>query len=738
LETVEIIIPAAASVVALIAALFIVSLRRRRQARDETSHAAAIADNLHLPASLHPVIDTDVCIGSLACIQACPEGDILGIVDGAAKLIIGTNCIGHGRCASECPVGAIKLVFGTSERGLDLPEVDGHFESSRAGVHIVGELGGMGLIKNAITQGLQVAEHLATTIKKNNDGVSDVVIVGAGPAGLATALGCREAGLTFRLLERGAFGGTIANYPRQKVVMTDKIKLPLVGTFGKKLISKEQLMASWRKIANKANLHVEEGVMVDGVAGDDGHFVVETSRGPVPGRKVVLATGRRGTPRTLGVPGEELPKVTYSLTDPDQYLGSRTLVVGGGDSALEAAISVADEMGEVALSYRGKSFGKCRESNKQKIAQLASVGKLHLLMETTVKAVEKDNVILETPRGQMTLPNDYVIACLGGELPTEFLKKAGVGIRRYYGEDLSGKAELSKKPSSARRHRHAQPEKGSYLGWYLFFTGVAIVAGLAYMGGSYYLLPKAARVKAPDHAFLKSSGLWGHGVGIAATLFMMSNFLYAARKRFNWLKGVASIKSWLTWHMFVGFMSPLVILFHSAFQSNNLIASSTYLSLLIVVGTGVVGRYIYGLVPGGGGKQAPEQAVLRAQLERQRQQAAAEHLAVRDLIDRAGSPPSEGGSLLLQLLLMPFSRLRLRLQLRGARRHFPDNLEYLDFRHTMTELLRLRLQVGFYRSLKRLLSVWRVFHVALALLLVLVMTAHIGISLYLGYRWIFR
>ena len=160
----------AAAGVAIFAGSIHLLRRVLRQRRDAAALREKIERNQHHPRSLHPVMDPDICIGSLSCLKACPEGDILGIVDGAARLVHADHCIGHGRCAAECPVGAIRLVFGTAERGVDLPEVDEFFESSRAGVHVVGELGGMGLIKNAITQGLQAAERLGDLLRGSDGG----------------------------------------------------------------------------------------------------------------------------------------------------------------------------------------------------------------------------------------------------------------------------------------------------------------------------------------------------------------------------------------------------------------------------------------------------------------------------------------------------------------------------------------------------------------------------------------
>src|SRR5450631_2190094 len=326
----------------LAAALLGVYLLRRRleDRRAKKKLAEAVKLDLNVPQTLHPVINPDICIGSGSCVSACPEGKILGLVDGVGTLVGAHKCIGHGRCAAECPVGAISLVFGSAERGIDLPEVDEYFETGRAGVHIVGELAGMGLIKNALSQGLEVAARLKGTIdsRVKTSGV-DVVIVGAGPAGIATAVGCRAAGLSYALLEQDTVGGTVAHYPRHKMVMTETVDLPYYGKFGRRLISKE-------------DVKVHEKTKLTGITGEKDSFVVTTDRGILGAKRVVLAIGRRGRPRKIGVPGEDLDNVAYRLVDPHQYAGKRVLVVGGGDSALEAAIQLADETdAKVAICY---------------------------------------------------------------------------------------------------------------------------------------------------------------------------------------------------------------------------------------------------------------------------------------------------------------------------------------------------------------------------------------------------
>ncbi|GEJ58566.1 NAD(P)-binding domain-containing protein [Anaeromyxobacter diazotrophicus] len=734
-----------------VAATFAAGMVGRRALRaraDARALAELTARQRDLPRSLHPVIDPDICIGSLSCLKSCPEGDILGIVGGAAHLVHADHCVGHGRCAAECPVGAIQLVFGTARRGVDLPEVDAAFESSRPGVHVVGELGGMGLIKNAIRQGLECAEYLAEALARRpgpgGEGVVDVAIVGAGPAGLATALGLRHAGLDFRVLEQSTLGGAVAHYPRQKVVMSETVELPFYGRFGKRRISKEELLHSFEKMAAKGQLRVEEGVKVVGLEGADGAFEVLTAgHGRVRARKVVLAVGRRGTPRRLGVPGEELEKVVYGLTDPEQYRGAKVLVVGGGDAALEAALALAGEPGtEVTLSYRGAALARCREANRREVEAAAAAGRLALLLASEVRRVAPREVVLSVGGAEQRLPNDHVVVNVGGELPLELLQQCGVQMRRYFGEApgahrhgpagarerlLAGALE---KDRAQRRFEHR-------LALAFAAAGALLLAFLAWKGRHYYPLAAPDRRLSPLHRSMRSAGPWGHGVGIGATLFMLSNFLYAARKRFAFMTRWGHIRSWLHFHVFVGFMSPLVIAFHAAFQSKNLLATGTASSLAVVVLTGIVGRYIYGLVPSSGGK-ALELEELQGAFVRLRDEIeplmgrARDPERIRRLFDRA-TVPAARGSLLLLLVELPFLSLATRADLLRVRRLFPARETYQVVHDAYLRLRRLTVQIGFYRSLKRLLGGWRVFHASLAVFLVLAIAAHIGLSLYLGY-----
>ncbi|MGL4396955.1 MAG: NAD(P)-binding domain-containing protein, partial [Hyphomicrobium sp.] len=292
--------------------------------------AEAIDAGLGEPTSLHPIIDASLCIGCKACLNACPEGDILGLINNKAQLIEPSNCIGHGACKTACPRGAISLVFGTEKRGVDLPLVNPDFESNVAGIFIAGELGGMGLIRNAVEQGRQAIYSVASRSRTPRSGYLDVLIVGGGPAGIAASLGAVEKKLNYVTIEQDSLGGTVAHFPRGKVVMTAPVMLPIIGEMKFKEVNKETLLKFWQQVVSRVALRIRYQERVESVRRIDGGFVVQTTRAAYKTTAVLLAIGRRGTPRRLNVPGEELPKVMYRLVDPEQFRGRHVLVVGGG------------------------------------------------------------------------------------------------------------------------------------------------------------------------------------------------------------------------------------------------------------------------------------------------------------------------------------------------------------------------------------------------------------------------
>lgn len=388
------------------------------------------------PPTLHPLIDADRCIGCQACALACPEGKILGIVDEKAVLIEPTRCVGHGACAAACPVDAIKLVFGTETRGMDIPWVSPDFETNVPGIYIAGELGGMGLIRNAVTQGREAIEAIAARLAAEPaaPGELDVFIVGAGPAGIAASLAATAAGLNFKTAEQDSLGGTVAHYPRGKIVMTAPVELPLYGTMDFRSVSKEQLIDLWTEVIEQTGVEIGYNERVVAIEPAGTGFAIETAGGRFSARTVLLAIGRRGSPRQLGVPGEEATHVAYRLNDPQDYAGRRVLVVGGGDSALEAAIALAQTgRSPVTLSYRGTAFSRARRQNRETVLALAAEGLLDIVLGSEVLEIAPDRVRLTTEGGEESLPNDAVIVCAGGVLPIPLLEGLGITIERKFG-----------------------------------------------------------------------------------------------------------------------------------------------------------------------------------------------------------------------------------------------------------------------------------------------------------------
>lgn len=427
-------------VLGFIAFLFYYYIKKNKKHSSDTRKKIAKAKELgfHEPVSLHPVVNQDVCIGSAACIAACPEHDILGLVSGKATTINASRCVGHGACFHACPIQAITLCIGTETRGVELPHVSREFETSIPGIYIAGELGGMGLIKNAVEQGKQAMSYLASKLKTKVNTKFDVVIIGAGPAGISATLEAAKRRLKFVTLEQDTLGGTVSNFPRAKVVMTSPMDIPLYGKVKLSETSKSKLIELWEEVLHKNNIAINEQEKVEKIEKHEDFFIVQTAKEHYTTKSILLAIGRRGSPRKLGVPGEEKEKVAYRLLEPEIIHNKKILVVGGGDSAIENALLLADEKNEVTLSYRSESFSRIKPKNLERINNAERSGNVNVILNSEVSEILDNSVILkikDDPEPQV-IENDLVYIFAGGILPTKFLEEIGIKITKKFGEAI--------------------------------------------------------------------------------------------------------------------------------------------------------------------------------------------------------------------------------------------------------------------------------------------------------------
>lgn len=430
--------------------------KRETRAREAEEKGKLFSEG---PKAQHPHIDNNYCIGCATCTSVCPEGDVLAMIGGKAVIVNGHKCIGHGLCADACPVGAITMVMAAPGMAADMPQLTPDFETTIPGMFIIGELGGLALIKNAVNQGRDCVDTVAARLKENpippTKGVYDILIVGAGPAGISASLRAIENKLSYITLERDEIGGTVAKYPRQKLVMTSPVEFPMYGKFKKMQLSKESLLAFWDMVLNRADFNVSTGEKVENIQkGDDRIFTITTGTNQYRARTVVLALGRAGDPRKLGVKGEELPKVMYRLIEADHYINKKILVIGGGDSAVEAAMGLANQKGnQVTLSYRSERFSRIKERNAKRIEECSKSGKVKVIFNSNPVEFKPESVVLDISGQQTEIPNDFVWIFAGGTPPTAFLKKVGIG----FGErDVTLEVSKAAKQADAERKQLVQ------------------------------------------------------------------------------------------------------------------------------------------------------------------------------------------------------------------------------------------------------------------------------------------
>jgi len=730
---------------------------RRRQLRTVLGEVRQAKESGSAQARLqYPWVDLSRCIGCGTCVSACPEHGVLDLVHGQAAVVHGSRCVGHGRCAEQCPVEGIVLTLGDLQDRNDIPALSDLEAVDQEGLFLAGEVTGYALIRTAVQHGKNVAVEVAARKASHqgptataapasansptsagvdrsgreaggDQGMLDLCIIGAGPAGLSCSLEAKRLGLDFVTLEQQSLGGTVSKYPRRKLVMTQPLKLPLGPTLKSQTYRKEELMDLWQQLSEEHQLPIREEITVQSIEKrEDGSFEVQAGEFSIRARSVCMALGRRGTPRKLGVPGEEQQKVIYSLIDAAAYQGRRMLVVGGGDSAVEAALALARQAGnEVHLSYRREQFFRLKARNELEALQAVKEGRIQAHFGTRVVAIESDHVKLasvEDDGPEFSLANDDVLVMAGGLPPFPFMQAAGVSF------------DPALHPEQA-----VLAEQGTGLRWALYLTMVASLLTLTFywLHLEYYQAPLEQRVDMAEHDWLRSSRRAGLIFGLTAAACMIANLAYLLRRAHWFPLSFGSLKLWMTTHVGTGLLAFLAAWAHSTFSPESTIAGHGLLCLGALVVTGAIGRYFYSYVPRAtnGQELALEEAMREmhqtsqqwTRLHREFGESARQRIA--QLLETTRWRRGFWGS----LMGLIGSRRRLRAALRDlrneARQAGVDRMATASVLQLARKVYRSSLTTSHFDDLNRLLSSWRYFHRWLAFLVVLLVIVHVVTAL---------